>query len=151
MSEEIDYYPEPDAVADVAEPDGSGEAAWAGQPCADIQECVALGGSSCVNRELLDSFDVGEEIDVPGGMCSALFCTSDDACGPQGICFDTSGFSGDPISICLRSCDDIVDCRWEEGYDCFPLDFIEEGLEGGACVSDSIQVAIVCDDGHCDE
>lgn len=166
-SEVVDHYPRPDTAADAADatdatdvgedivadvaPD-AGEEGWAGLPCETDDDC---GGAprQCVTRQLLDNFGVGPEIDVPGGMCSRLLCTSDDDCGPGGMCFDAS-FLGAPIQICLAQCGDIADCRWQEGWDCMPLTTVVEDAtpeDGGACVSDSIQVAIVCDDGHCDE
>lgn len=162
-SEDIDYWPEPDAgEADVVDAsdvttDGSGDASpdtgedpqWAGLACETNQDC-GTAPRQCVNRQTLDGFGVNEDIELPGGMCSRLLCTSDDDCGPNGTCFDASAL-GAPVQICLAQCEDIRDCRWEEGWDCIPMNLVTEGAEGGACVSDSLHVAILCDDGSCEE
>ena len=83
-------------------------------------------------------------------MCTRLLCTSDDDCGDGGTCFDASAL-GAPVQICFASCERLTDCRWEENYGCFPLSHFEEGAEGGACVSASLEVAILCDDESCEE
>jgi hypothetical protein len=167
MSEDVDYFPRTDTgtVSDTGadvDPDaadtsdGSGnpvDEQWAGNACEVNADC-GPNPRQCVTRETLDGFGVNEDIQVPGGMCSRLFCSRDEDCGPNGTCFDAS-FLGAPVQLCLAQCNDIADCRWEEGWDCMPFSVVAEGSadvpEGGACVSDSIQVAIVCDDGHCEE
>lgn len=127
---------------DVTEEEG-----WAGTPCETDPECGA--GHACVTQEFLAGLGLDNpDIDVPNGMCSMLACASDEVCGPQSTCFDTTPLTGMPISICLRECVDIVECRWKEGYMCYKL-LPEDEL--GACLPDSLVVAIVCDDGHCDE
>lgn len=158
-SEDIEYWPEPeypDAGADVAldvsgEDTGEEDLQWAGRACESDSECREFAsGTQCVDRSTLDGFGVNDEIQLPGGMCSKLLCQSDDDCGPDGTCFDAAAL-GAPVDICLASCEDIRDCRWQEGWDCVPLSLVSEGAEGGACVSDSLQVAILCDDGSCEE
>lgn len=176
-SEDVDFYPPPDsgdAVDDVGvadgdagedtsgdggEPDASGdggedagEQQWAGLPCETDGDCGGA-GRQCITRAFLDTLGVNPEIQIPGGMCSKLLCTGNDACGPNGLCFDASAL-GAPIQICLAACQEIVDCRWENDWDCMPLTVVDAEAtpeDGGACVSDSLQVAIICDDGHCEE
>ncbi|MFT6395364.1 MAG: hypothetical protein ACJAYU_000106 [Bradymonadia bacterium] len=132
-----------DTVADVA------EAQLAGRPCEVDADCGEPGWQ-CANRQLLDNFGVGPEIDLPGGMCTRLLCTSNEDCGEGGTCFDASAL-GAPVQICFASCERLTDCRWEENYGCFPLSTFDEELEGGACLSASLEVAILCDDGTCEE
>jgi len=159
-SEVVEYYPEPDTGLDdvAASPDqgsetgvdGSAPPSWAGLACESPADCGDDPSRVCADRALLDSFGVGPEIDLPGGMCTRLLCGGDEDCGPDGMCFDAS-FLGAPVQICLAQCQTLVDCRWEEGWDCLPVSMVIEGGEGGVCLSDSIQVAIGCDDGSCEE
>lgn len=142
-----------DAAADQGDAaDAAAPEAWVGTACENDDDCEP---GTCFTKEFLEGF--GIEIDglaVTNGMCSRLGCASNDQCGPQGVCFNTQPFSGTPISICLQLCADIAACRWQEGYSCFdPTTIDVDPFEGGpgACLPDSIVVAIVCDDGHCDE
>lgn len=153
-SEEVTFFPRADAGADVARADDAGaddagSEVNAGRACETDADC---GGApwQCANRALLDTFGVGPNINLPGGMCTRLLCTSDDDCGDGGTCFDASAL-GAPVQICFASCERLTDCRWEENYGCFPLSHFEEGAEGGACVSASLEVAILCDDESCEE
>ncbi len=122
-----------------------------GQACEANDECEL---ETCLNKEFLAGFGVENElIDIPNGMCSKLLCTDDESCGPNGICFDSEPFSGATIKICLLSCDEMVDCRWQEGYSCYSSPADPDDPEAGfiqACLPDSLIVAIECDDGHCD-
>lgn len=163
-SETVEHYPRPDAgdvTPDVADDaaDGSGADAppvdpqWAGLPCETNQDCGPA-PRQCITRQFLDTMGVNPEIDLPGGMCSRLLCSSNDDCGPDGLCFDAESLGAPGIRICLAACEDITDCRWREAWDCMPLSQVLDDAtpeDGGACVSDSLQVAIICDDGHCEE
>jgi hypothetical protein len=134
------------AAGDQGGADGGSEPkGWVGTPCEKDDDCGAA-GRKCVNETLLKSFNV-EGMAVPGGMCSKLACMKDEDCGEGGTCFDTKPFTGTPIKICLQLCKDLAECRWGEAYVCHPL---PEG-DGGACLPSSISVAIICDDGHCEE
>ena len=156
-SEVITHFPRtdvgPDTGADLGVDTGAnidaGVGVLVGRPCESDLDCDETGWQ-CANRELLNSFSVGPEINLPGGMCTRLFCTSDEDCGEGGTCFDASAL-GAPVQICFASCERLTDCRWEENWGCFPLSELEEGAEGGACISASLEVAILCDDGSCDE
>ena len=160
-STELAYFPCPEGVRCPGDPDagavdaaadgGAGEQGWVGGACADNETCTP---GTCVTNETLASMGlVSDAIDIPNGICSRLACVGDDQCGPGGICFDTRPFSGAPISICLRSCTKMAECRWTEGYACDLLPPVEgeANPEAGACLPDSIIVAIECDDGSCDE
>ena len=163
-SETVEYYPRPDTGSDIgadsgdastdtaadAPGDSGAEAQWAGLPCEENLDCGPA-PRQCITRETLDGFGVNEDIQLPGGMCSRLLCQTDEDCGTNGTCFDASALGAPGIRICLATCEEIIDCRWEEGWDCIPMSLVQEGAEGGACVSDSLHVAIICDDGHCDD
>ncbi len=122
-----------------------------GQACEESDEC-ALG--LCLTTEFLQGLGVENElIEIPNGMCSTMACTDDDFCGPNGVCFNSAPFSGAPITICLPGCDEMFDCRWQEGYSCYSSPVDPDDPEAGvieACLPDSLIVAIECDDGHCD-
>ncbi len=160
-SEEITQFPRTDVGADVvadavadtdADADAGAdvaEAALAGRPCEVDADCGEPGWQ-CANRQLLDNFGVSQDINLPGGMCTRLLCSSDEDCGEGGTCFDASAL-GAPVQICFASCERLTDCRWEENYGCFPLSEFDEELEGGACLSASLEVAVLCDDGSCEE
>ena len=141
----------PEIVADTGAPAETTESTsipegWVGGACTEDAECTP---GVCVTKEFLEGFGLEiENLEITNGMCSALFCADDDNCGPGGMCYDTQPFSGEPIKICLKMCKDLADCRWEESYSCF-VENPED--EFGACLPDSLVVAIVCDDGHCDE
>jgi len=130
------------AAPDVPTSDVSPAAGWVGAACKEDKDCTP---GTCFTKEFLAG--LGADFDVPNGMCSMFGCPDAAACGDNGICYDTSSFSGMPIGICLRTCKDMAECRWEEGYTCYkekPEDYL------GACLPDGIVVAIICDDGHCD-
>jgi len=126
---------------------GPGEPPWVGAACEVDDDCGKT-GRVCVTKEFLVSMGLDNpDIDVPGGMCSMLFCGKDEECGPRGVCFDTTPFSGSPLKICLLTCEHLADCRWEESHSCYKL-AQEDPM--GACLPDSIVVAAECDDGHCE-
>ena len=168
-STETSFYPCPDhLVCDdkgaAADPGSGGDAAeegdegaadadskpkgWVGTPCEKNDDCGAA-DRACVTEDFLKGMGLDiEGLSVPGGMCSKLMCMKDENCGEGGTCFDTKPFSQQPIKICLETCADLASCRWGEGYVCHKL--LPEDEEG-ACLPNSISVAIICDDGHCEE
>jgi hypothetical protein len=149
----------PKAVAAAGTPTGEG---WVGVTCTDATGADDCENNLCVTDDYLILMGL-EGVSIPTGMCSALFCTSDAACGPSGFCFNAAPLTGEPpeeaTKLCLRECTQHGECRWEEGYSCYALTtFPAEGEEGpptvqnpGACLPDSLVDVIVCDDGHCDE
>ena len=148
-----DGCPKPDIkVADITTADGTeGPAPQVGQPCTVYDDCE-LG--LCLSNEYLKGMGLeNDQINIEGGMCSMMGCKDDSECGPDGACFDTTPFTGIAITICLLGCETLADCRWDEGYLCYnaPRDPDDEAAgEINACLSDSLVVAIECDDGHCE-
>ena len=94
-SEEITQFPRTDVGADVvadavadtdADADAGAdvaEAALAGRPCEVDADCGEPGWQ-CANRQLLDNFGVSQDINLPGGMCTRLLCSSDEDGGEGG-------------------------------------------------------------------
>jgi len=138
------------ADAETAGREVKGEEPWVGMACVEDQECKT---GLCLTKEFLEGMGL-TDVDVPAGMCSMLLCSGDADCGPSGLCFDASGLTGGmAIRICLYLCDEMADCRWQEGYSCYHSTVEqEEGepLELAACLPDNLVVAIECDDGHCE-
>ncbi|NOZ00475.1 MAG: formylglycine-generating enzyme family protein [Deltaproteobacteria bacterium] len=114
-----------------------------GAPCETDDECF---GGLCLTKEFLGSFGLAYE--VPGGACSKLPCVDNAECGEGGFCFDTTPFSGMPLSLCLPACEDFSDCRYSEGYQCYSDPLLPDA---SACLPGAIVVAIKCDDGVCDD
>jgi hypothetical protein len=142
--QEITYYPRSDVVediaeGDVAEPDATAETNVVGLACAEDTEC---GDGFCVTKQFLTDAGANPEIDVPGGMCTAI-CASDEECGPGATCFEAQILFGAPFNLCLRLCDGLVDCRWEEAWSCFEIPDDEAARE--VCLSDSLIVAVETD------
>jgi hypothetical protein len=128
-----------------------GPAPKVGQPCEVDGDCE-LG--LCLSDAFLQGMGLeNDAIHVPNGMCSTMGCKDDDFCGPNGVCFDTTPFTGMPITICLVGCEKMADCRWDEGYACYTAPTAPDDPDAAkvqACLPDSLIVAIECDDGHCE-
>lgn len=131
-----------DAATDVAPEDipappdtGEGEP-FVGAPCESDDDCPA---EACVPADGLTS--IGLDVDLPGGMCTELFCTADSDCGAQAAC----GRMG-VVSLCLPACTSYADCRYAQGYSCAPM-----GGDELACAPNSLLVFATCGDGVCDE
>lgn len=155
--EEITYYPQSEVIEDSAEPDAPEPDAAGGDvdlgpapgsvgaACEVDEDCTD--DRICVTEEFLQGFGVDTTtIKVPGGMCSQLLCSEDADCGDDGTCFDAeTAFGPDAagITICLRLCDGLSQCRWEEDWSCFPIP--EDAAEREVCLSDSMIVAIETD------
>jgi len=141
---EESYAGDFDAIPDACVVGDTGDALKAtGEPCEVDDECF---GGLCLLPEFLASF--GLEYDVPGGACSKLPCLDDSECGEGGYCFDTTPFSGMPLSLCLPACEDYSDCRYSEGYVCYGDPQIGDIK---ACLPGDIVTAIRCDDTVCDD
>ncbi|MBM4371182.1 MAG: hypothetical protein FJ098_05985 [Deltaproteobacteria bacterium] len=122
-----------------------------GGPCEDDEGCE--GDLQCFTYEFLHetAAGLGAEwtYEIPGGMCSRLFCQTSDQCGEGGFCFDVGPLfeAGMPIGLCLQYCEDTFDCRWLEDYLCYYT-----GKEGErACLPKDIIADIPCGDGACAE
>jgi len=152
---EADAVATPDSGPEDAFPvDGDGgpvgPVPWVGKACVEHTECTP--GMCFTPKFLKDSFGLDvPALEIPNGMCSFPMCNTEDPesdqCGPQGTCFNTKPFSGTDLGICLLECTGMSDCRWEDGYQCFR---VAKEDEKGACIPDSLQVIIECDDGHCE-
>ena len=146
-----DTVVEPDTVKDVGD-DAAAGPQLAGGACEEEADCA--GGLECFTKEFLAEMLTGLvewTYDIPGGMCSKLFCdVSDptgDQCGDGGFCFDVGPLfdAGMPAGLCLQYCEDSFDCRWLEGYLCYYT-----GLEGErACLPADLIAEIPCGDGVC--
>ena len=117
-------------------PDTGPIAGLSGDPCKEDKDCIP---GTWMTTDYLKTFGLAYE--VPGGMCSALGCTTDAECGDKAVCFDSSPFSGMALNLCLRLCGDWRDCRYQ-GYGCFGTG---KAGELKACLPDSIIEAILCD------
>lgn len=113
-----------------------------GDPCKVNEECDT---DFCLTTTFLEYMGlVIPGLDPEWGICSKMSCIEDSECGAGGKCFDTQPFTGSPIKLCLRSCEEMFDCRYTAGESCFG-DETEK-----ACLPDAVIAAIVCGDGTCD-
>ncbi len=99
---EVDAFTEADAGEVV------GEGAI-GDPCGAPGDCSPPTG---LTAECLT--DIGGFVQFPGGYCTAE-CTAEgpDPCEPDGVCVNLM-----MTSYCLKPCQDISDCREDDGYEC---------------------------------
>jgi hypothetical protein len=124
----------------------------AGGACEAEEDCA--GALECFTKEFLSEMLAGLvewTYDIPGGMCSKLFCDvsnpTGDQCGEGGFCFDVGPLFDAPMAagLCLQYCTDSFDCRWPEGYLCYYT-----GVEGErACLPTDLIIEIPCGDGVC--
>ena len=121
-----------------------------GAACESGDQCLT---EECFTREYLEETvaELGGEwtYDIPGGMCSKLFCMNNGQCGESGYCFDVGPLFDAPIPIglCLLYCETDADCRTDEGYSCYFT-----GVEGQrSCLPESLVSEIPCGDGVCSE
>ena len=114
-----------------------------GGPCQSSAEC---GGSSCITDPFLSALGVDvSRIDVPNGMCSQIYCTSDAQCGDGGVCANGAAFNSPMTTLCLRSCTNLTSCRWKEGYSCFVQNPATN--PEGVCLPDSVIAVYYCPSG----
>lgn len=107
--------PWPDVPPDPTEPDAP-PGGIVGDACSSWYECRGM-----PTPEADCWWDIMGYLRFPGGYCSA-YCSSDWECGTEGDCVDLMF-----ITMCLRTCDYIEDCRESEGYDCMDLPFVGGG------------------------
>jgi len=129
-------------------PDGGADEAplLTGPACAADDECAS---ETCITTEFLESLGA-TGIDIPGGLCSKLLCSSDEDCGPQATCIDGGPFGADGFQICLSTCEALMDCRWDESWGCIaPL---SDSPELSVCLPDNVIVSLECEQsGTCEE
>lgn len=75
-----------------------------GAPCRADIECMAPAGLETFCIPEVD--ERGRQSGYPGGMCVALGCSSDDACGPGATCYAEGA-----MAYCVPSCDASMPCR----------------------------------------
>lgn len=75
-----------------------------GSACTDSAECLS---GTCVT---------GAD-NVPGGLCTMLGCSADNACPNGSTCYQLDKST----SLCMPYCDRNATCRTDEGYHCQPL------------------------------
>jgi hypothetical protein len=155
QEDRVEFPIEPDAVADV-NPDVAGDATSdadgdaevtgpqnpVGRACVSDDDCE---GFTCIDDTLLAAFG-STDLSVPNGMCSSLLC-DDSTCGEGATCVDLEPAFGASVKICLKLCDELAACRWEEAYSCAQPIADDPRF---VCLPDNIIVAIECDDGHCE-
>jgi hypothetical protein len=141
----VGEYPCPDAMDCSGKPPphmGNGETAVGG-PCEASSDCD---NGTCVTKALLGALGVDtSHIDIPNGMCSREGCTTDSDCGDGGVCRDGSAFGNATVTLCLRACANITNCRWQEGYQCWVRDYATDPQ--GICLPDSVVAAYYCPTG----
>jgi hypothetical protein len=104
--------------------DGSGGSTSEGEQatgaaCVEDPDCF---GGLCMTDETFKALtENGAVAEIPGGYCSMLSCTKNQAegkCGPEAFCFDLEQFVDTPLTACFHECQDDSDCRQDEGYVC---------------------------------
>lgn len=129
-------------------PDGAADEAplLTGPACDEDDDCAS---ETCITNAFLESLGA-TGIDIPGGLCSKLLCSSDEDCGPQATCIDGAPFGADGFQLCLSTCEALMDCRWEESWGCIaPL---IDSPDLSVCLPDNIIVSLECEQtGTCEE
>jgi hypothetical protein len=132
-----DVPPPPDVPASDGDDAGGGEpvvGAW----CETDDQCPT---AWCATTDSLAAA-LRRDYEVPGGLCTVLFCADDRACGAEAVCRDGGGFR-----LCAQVCQQYFDCRYAQGWVC-------DGPGGdapAACLPAGGLAAAVCGDGVCDE
>jgi len=151
---------EPDTASDVgptdvvpADGDASADAgptqSLAGGPCAVDGDCFTGGKcfSTDVVKGLLGADKVGDDFEIPNGMCTKFPCAKDDQCGAGGKCVDASALVGMALKLCGWPCEDYSDCRWKEGFVCY---YTGQADEIKLCLPTDLVAIIPCGNGTCD-
>ena len=73
-----------------------------GDPCASDDDC---GEGACLTW-------------LPGGMCSVKGCGLDAPCPEGSRCYSLRPEGLEAVTACLPDCDDVSECRRDEGYVC---------------------------------
>jgi hypothetical protein len=144
--------------ATTTDPPPSGEPVITGQACYDDEKKEAIEEAcpdpgTCIDATFLGNFGL-TDIEIPGGFCSQLFFDptecDNDPCGPQATCLTGEAFDTPDIALCLASCNNLMDCRWEESWSCVaPLD---DAPATKVCLPDNLIVQLECEqDPDCTE
>lgn len=111
-----DIHPDPPPEVVDADVVDAPPAGIVGDACSSRRDCSGMPTSSA------DCWhDIMGFLSFPGGYCSAD-CYADWECGPEGECVDLSF-----ISLCLRTCEYVEDCRESDGYDCYDMPWVGGG------------------------
>lgn len=135
----------PDGTADTPESDVLPETnRLTGAPCEVDTQCLT---GTCLTTEFVQLLN--PNIEIPGGMCSALFCTADEECGPGAICLDASSISADVPTLCGKKCATNDECRTD--YSCLDTE-IKDAQDQNIllCLPDKLITLIYCENQQCD-
>lgn len=142
---QVENYPCPEGMDCSGEPPvrtGNGTGALGG-PCQTSTDCAS---GTCVTEALLGAMGVDTTyVDVPNGMCSKPSCTADADCGDGATCMNGAAFGNPDFTLCLRTCQNITHCRWQDGYSCWIQD--PSASTNGVCLPDSVIAASYCPTG----
>lgn len=148
----------PDVTSDVNSDESSGFPLATGSACTSDDQCFTK-QCFCGEEVTPACFDLKKTAEgmgatwnyvLTGGMCSKLLCNpkKPEACGDGAFCFDVGPLfqASMVIGLCLASCQEYDDCRYQEGYVCYFT-----GLEGQrACLPDNIVKEIPCGNDICE-
>jgi len=141
---EVGSYPCPDAMDCSGKPPahvGTGSSTVGGA-CQTNSDCST---GTCITVPLLAALGVDtSHIDIPNGMCSQPYCTSNVDCGDGGVCMNGAAFGNSSVTLCLRGCQNVTQCRWQEGYSCWAKDPSTQPL---VCLPLSVIAATYCPTG----
>lgn len=117
-----------------------------GAPCTDDGQCFA---GMCFTSELIQIATGNNSAQVPGGMCSALFCADDEECGTGAICADAAQMAEGFPSLCAKTCVANTDCRLE--YSCLDTQLKDAQDQNIlVCLPDNLITLIYCGNESCD-
>lgn len=133
--------PTDDVTDDGGVADTGGGERVVGDPCTEDGTCPT---EWCATTEAVTAL-LRRDYEVPGGLCTVLFCAADAVCGAQAVCRDGGGFG-----LCAQTCGHYADCRYAQGWACAGPDG-EVAEPVSACLPQGGLAAARCGDGVCDE
>ncbi len=115
-----------------------------GSPCTVDTQCLT---GTCLTTEFLQMLN--PNLEAPGGMCSMLYCSTDEDCGAGGKCADASKVSTGFPMLCVKECAADADCGRTE-YSCPDLGVVDlTGAKLQGCLPLKLVQLLVCDNGKC--